>query len=96
MEDFSEVTDLETARRILIGYDQAFREGAEVANRWRAGLEKIARYFSPCGEHENDFTLHELLAELELFKSIARDALGEGTIHVQHKAYDPMKSGQSI
>jgi hypothetical protein len=41
MEDFSEVTDLETARRVLIGYDKAFRENAEIHTQMKAETERL-------------------------------------------------------
>ena len=41
MEDFSEITDLETARRVLIGYDRAFREHAEIHTEMEAEIERL-------------------------------------------------------
>ena len=41
MEDFSEVTDLETARHVLIGYDKAFREHAEIHTQMKAEIERL-------------------------------------------------------
>ena len=42
MKDFSEVTDLETARKILISYDEAFMKGAAEIERLKAALRVIA------------------------------------------------------
>jgi hypothetical protein len=48
MKDFSEVTDLETARKILIGYDEAFMKGAAEIERLKAALEE-ARVIAKTG-----------------------------------------------
>jgi hypothetical protein len=66
MKDFSEVTDLETARKILIGYDKAFLEGAAEHKRIRARAQQLES--GPGGIMEMKQTIadkEKRIAELE-------------------------------
>jgi len=68
MEDFSEVTDLETARRVLIGYDKAFREHAEIHTQMKAEIERLRR-----DVEEANARAYIMAKEVTLWQS--RDAL---------------------
>ena len=68
MEDFSEVTDLETARHVLIGYDKAFREHAEIHTQMKAEIERLRR-----DVEEANARAYIMAKEVTLWQS--RDAL---------------------
>jgi len=55
MEDFSEITDLETARRVLIGYDKAFREHAEIHTEMEAEIERLREALKKIVERDWQF-----------------------------------------
>ena len=62
MEDFSEITDLETARRVLIGYDKAFREHAEIHTEMKAEIERLREALKKIAALENAAGLHTNLS----------------------------------